>query len=92
MIDAPVCPHCGGTGVLDELVDDDDVRRQCADLGIPVTLGDTILEADLARLLEREPKTIANWRHTHQPIPPRRIARRWRYAITDIARFLASET
>ena len=95
-MEKPVCPFCNGSGILidhDAAVESklDELRANCSDMGIPISIGRTILEADLACLLGKSPNTVRNWRMMHQPITPQKIAGRWRYALDDIARWLIEE-
>lgn len=91
-----VCPFCNGSGILidhDAAVESklDELRADCSDMGIPISIGRTILEVDLARLLNKAPNTMRNRRMMDQPITAQKIAGRWRYALDDIARWLVEE-
>ena len=73
--------------------DDDPVealRQACADLGIPVSGDGHVLERDAARLLNRSPHTLKNWRDQSRPLEFRRLGNRAEYSLSVLACFLAA--
>ena len=85
------CPHCGGTGEIpcgDLEGKVEELRAACIVAGIVVSVTGTMTEADAARLLDRAPATLANWRYAERPIPYRRARGRIRYALTDLAAWM----
>ena len=85
------CHFCGSTGVLPcddlEAKVEEKLRAACDDAGIVVSVTGTVTEADAARLVDRAPTTLANWRYAERSIPFRRINGRIRYALSDLARW-----
>ena len=81
------CPYCGGTGELpctDIEAKVEELRAACIGAGIVVSALGNITEADAARLLDRAPATLANWRYAERPIPFRSVNGRVRSALTDL--------
>ena len=89
------CPQCGGAGIIaDEtgahIVEAkvEELRSCCRDSGIPVSVTGTVTESEAARLLDRAPPTLANWRYGDAPIPFRKVNGRVRYALSDLAAWM----
>ena len=81
------CPYCGGTGgshAADLEGKVEELRAACIVAGIVVSALGNITEADAARLLDRAPATLANWRYAERPIPFRSVNGRVRSALTDL--------
>ena len=88
-----ICPRCGH--LLDQPPDlaplVAELREQCHQLGAPISIGDTISEADLARLLDLSERTVRAWRESHARIPFRRVGRRVAYTLEAVAEYLARD-
>jgi hypothetical protein len=77
------CPYCGRAWPeeRDEL---EQLRLLAGELGILIDVDDTVDEAGAARLLDRSPKTLRNWRT--EVIGPDHVKRgsRVRYPIANL--------
>jgi hypothetical protein len=64
------------------------LRAACIGCGIVVSGDGFIKESDAARLLNRAPVTLRNWRYYERPLPFRMFAGRIEYSIEALAKFL----
>lgn len=81
----PRCAECGHHAAgIDTL---EQIRRWCEENGYLITADGAVYEDVAARLLDRAPGTLANWRTAGTGPPYYRSGRtgRVRYRLTDIA-------
>ena len=67
----------------------DELRKICIEHAIPVSLADFIREADAARLLDVDVRTLQNWRHDLRGPECVRMGGAWRYSIAALAKFMS---
>ena len=82
------CPHCHGTGVLPNGLDDTaaELRKSCSARGIVVAPDDTVSEPDAAKILNRSPFTLRNWRLYEDGGPAYTLSGvRARYSLSALA-------
>lgn len=88
------CPHCGKpmTTPADREADlwriVAELRDWCDEHGIRRAPGERIREADAARLLDRAPGTLGNWRLAGAGPKHSAIGRTTYYALPDLAAFI----
>lgn len=87
------CPTCGQPIRKSDPIEDarDGLAAYCYEFGIIIDWDDSVREVDAARLLNREPRTLANWRFIDKPIPFKKSRGRVRYKLRDLAKFLYEE-
>jgi hypothetical protein len=61
------------------------IERFCRDNGLPVSWDGFINESTAARLLDRAPGTLRNWRGQHRPLTYRRLRGQVKYSLQNIA-------
>lgn len=63
-------------------------RQRCQELGIHIIDNSWVREADAARLINRSPDTMRNWRQNGEDkIPYKKITNRTCYSLYDLARY-----
>lgn len=68
-----------------------ELHERAGEMGIGIGAGGLITETDAARLLNLGPSTLRSWRYAAGPeLPFSRLGNRVRYAIDDLAAFLAT--
>jgi hypothetical protein len=65
-----------------------ELRRICIDHAIAVSLAGFIREADVARLLDVDIRTLQNWRRDLRGPECVRMGGTWRYSIEALAKFM----
>lgn len=67
----------------------DELRSICLEHAIVVSLAGFIREADAARLLDVDVRTLQNWRHDLRGPECVRMGGAWRYSIAALAKFMS---
>ena len=85
------CPNCGWRPPADEVALErklEELRLACSRGGITIGLMGTVTESDAARLLDRKPGTLRNWRYGEGSLSFVMRNGRVRYALADLANWL----
>lgn len=89
------CKHCGQPYPINSASEAEKLLEQlsnfCKESGIIVDWSGSISEENAAELLNRDVRTIQNWRYGHQPIRFQKLRGRVRYKLTDLAEFIIAE-
>lgn len=66
----------------------DELRRICIEHAITVSLAGFVREADVARLLDVDIRTLQNWRRDMRGPECVRMGGAWRYSLEALAQFM----
>lgn len=68
-----------------------ELQKLCKTNGVQVSYDGSVSELSVAKLLNRQTKTIRNWRYADQPMLYRKIRGRVTYPLKEVAALLVRE-